>query len=148
MYCVPEHHIRNRTSRLTQRNITTQPTKLYWRLSRVPCLALPLLREMKRILMSILTALQVPLMQPLRPNNLKNDSVIPFDLNHDDPFTNVPSQDDATSTLDSQAELICRHYRLGHLSFANIHLMAAKGEIPKRLATCQVPLCQSCLYYG
>jgi hypothetical protein len=72
--------------------------------------------------------------------------VIPFDLNHDDPSTNVPSQDNATSTLDSQAELLCWHYRLGHLPFANIRLMAARGEIPKRLATCRVPQCQSCLY--
>jgi hypothetical protein len=73
-------------------------------------------------------------------------SVIPFDLDHDDPSTNVPSQDDATSTLNSQAELLRWHYRLGHLPFANIRLMAAKGEIPKRLGTCRVPRCQSCLY--
>jgi hypothetical protein len=59
-------------------------------------------------------------------------SVIPFDLNHDDPSTNVPSQDDATSTLDSQAELLRWHYRLGHLPFTNIRLMAAR-----------VPRCQS-----
>jgi hypothetical protein len=72
--------------------------------------------------------------------------VIPFDLNHDDPSTNVPSQDNATSTLGSQAELLRWHYRLGHLPFANIRLMAARGEIPKRLAACRVPQYQSCLY--
>jgi hypothetical protein len=72
--------------------------------------------------------------------------VIPFDLDHNDPPTNLVSQDDATSTLDSQAELLRWHYRLGHLPFANIRIMAAKGEIPKRLATCRVPRCQSCLY--
>jgi hypothetical protein len=73
-------------------------------------------------------------------------TVIPFDLYHDNPSTNVPSQDDATSTLDSQAELLRWHYRLGHLPFANISLMAAKGEIPKRLATCRVQWCQWYLY--
>jgi hypothetical protein len=73
-------------------------------------------------------------------------SVIQFDLNYDDPSTNVPSQDDATSTLYSQAELLRWHYCLGHLSFVNICLMAARGEIPKRLAACRVPRCQLCLY--
>jgi hypothetical protein len=59
----------------------------------------------------------------------KRPSVIPFDLDHDDPSMNVPSQDnDATSTLDSQAKLLRLHYHLGHLPFANICLMAAKGE--------------------
>jgi hypothetical protein len=72
-------------------------------------------------------------------------TVIPFDLDHDNPQTNLASQDDAASTLDSQAELLRWHYRFGHFPFANICLMAAKGEIPKRLATCRVPRCQSCL---
>jgi hypothetical protein len=73
-------------------------------------------------------------------------AVIPFDLDHEDPKTNIASHDDATSTLDSQAELLRWHYRLGHLPFANICLMATKGEIPRRVATCRVPRCQSCLY--
>ena len=73
-------------------------------------------------------------------------AVIPFDLDHDRPPTNLPSQDDATSALSSQAELLRWHYRLGHLPFPNIRLMAAKGEIPKRLSTCRIPRCQSCLY--
>jgi hypothetical protein len=73
-------------------------------------------------------------------------TVIPFDLDHHDPATNLPSQDDATSLLDDQAELMRWHCRLGHLPFGNIRLMAAKGEIPKRLASCRIPKCQSCLY--
>jgi hypothetical protein len=76
----------------------------------------------------------------------KRPTTIPFDLDHDDPATNLPSQDDATSALDDQAELMRWHCRLGHLPFANIQLMAKKGEIPKRLASCRVPKCQSCLY--
>jgi hypothetical protein len=71
---------------------------------------------------------------------------VPFDLDHDDPATNLPSQDDAVSTLDAQSELMRWHYRLGHLPFSNIQLMAARGEIPKRLSSCKVPKCQSCLY--
>jgi hypothetical protein len=73
-------------------------------------------------------------------------TLIPFDLDHDDPATNLVSQDDAVSTLDDQSELMRWHYRLGHLPFANIQLMAAQGEIPKRLASCKIPKCQSCLY--
>jgi hypothetical protein len=78
---------------------------------------------------------------------LEQPAVIPFDLDHEDPATDLTSQDDATSTLDSsQAKLLRWHYRLGHLPFGNICLMAAKGEIPKRLATCRFPRCHSCLY--
>jgi hypothetical protein len=72
--------------------------------------------------------------------------VIPFDLDHDDPSTNLALQDDTISALDDQTELLRWHYRLAHLPFANIRLMAARGEIPKRLAACRVPKCQSCLY--
>jgi hypothetical protein len=78
--------------------------------------------------------------------NDERPAVIPFDLAHDDLPTNLAPQDDATSTLASQAELLRWYCRLGHMPFANIRLMAAKGEIPKRLATCQIPWCQSCLY--
>jgi hypothetical protein len=72
--------------------------------------------------------------------------VIPFDLDHDDPSTNVVSQDDATSALDNQSELLRWHYRLGRLPFTNLRFMAARGEITKRLASCKIPQCQSCLY--
>ena len=72
--------------------------------------------------------------------------LVPFDLDHDDPATNLPSTDDAVSSLDAPSELLRWHYRLGHLPFANIRLMAAKGEIPKRMTTCKIPKCQSCLY--
>jgi hypothetical protein len=73
-------------------------------------------------------------------------TVIPFGLDHDDPHADLVSQDDATSTPDSQAELLRCHHRLGNLPSANICLMPAKGEIAKHLATCGVPQCQSCLY--
>jgi hypothetical protein len=80
------------------------------------------------------------------PRSSTRPDVIPFDLNHNDSVTNLPSQDDATSDLDDPSELLRWHYRLGRIPFANIRLMAARGEIPKRLATCRVPKCQSCLW--
>jgi hypothetical protein len=78
--------------------------------------------------------------EPDRPN------VIPFDLDNDQEDTNLTNQDDATSSLDASAELMRWHIRLGHLPFANIRLMAARKEIPSRLANCRIPKCQSCLY--
>ena len=78
--------------------------------------------------------------EPDRPN------VIPLDLDNDQEDTNLINQDDATSSLDASAELMRWHLRLGHLPFANIRLMAARKEIPSRLANRQIPKCQSCLY--
>jgi hypothetical protein len=72
--------------------------------------------------------------------------LIPFDLDHDNLATNLASPDDTVSSLDARSDLLRWHYRLGCLPFANIRLMVAKGEIPKRLATCKIPKCQSCLY--
>jgi hypothetical protein len=77
---------------------------------------------------------------PDRPN------VIPFDLDNDQEDTNMTNQDDATSSLDASAELMGWHLRLGHLPFHNIRLMAARKEIPSRLANCRIQKCQSCLY--
>jgi hypothetical protein len=42
------------------------------------------------------------------------------------PATNLASQDNTISALDDQTELLWWHCRLGHLSFANLRLMAAK----------------------
>jgi hypothetical protein len=78
--------------------------------------------------------------EPDRPN------VIPCDLDNDQEDTNLTNQDDVTSSLDASAELMRWHFRLGHLPFANIRLMASRKEIPSRLANCRIPKCQSCLY--
>jgi hypothetical protein len=58
----------------------------------------------------------------------------------------LSNNDDATSSLDATDELMRWHLQLGHLPFANIRLMAARKEIPSRLANCRIPKCQSCLY--
>ena len=105
-----------------------------------------------------------PTVANVRPSNVLQNSVnppgtsseesevpdrpdlIPFDLDNDQEDTNLPNQDDVTSSLDASAELMRWHLRLGHLPFANIRLMAARKEIPPRLANCRIPKCQSCLY--
>jgi hypothetical protein len=43
-------------------------------------------------------------------------------------------------------ELLHIHERYAHLSFKCLQAFAKVGIIPKRLATCDIPLCPSCLY--
>ena len=47
---------------------------------------------------------------------------------------------------DDQSELMRWHHRLGHLSFANLKILAEAGEIPKKLAKVKPPVCAGCLY--
>jgi hypothetical protein len=83
------------------------------------------------------------------PNGTSQDdrpAVIPFDLDNEVPATNLDNDNGATSNLDATSELMRWHLRLGHIPFANLKLMAARKEIPARLANCRVPMCQSCSY--
>jgi hypothetical protein len=48
-------------------------------------------------------------------------------------------QDDELMASDDQTELMMWHYRLGHLSFPKLRLLALIGEIPKRLANASPP---------
>ncbi len=50
------------------------------------------------------------------------------------------------AAADDQAELMRWHYRLGHLSFPKLKLLAKKGEIPRRLAKIPPPKCAGCLF--
>ena len=47
---------------------------------------------------------------------------------------------------DDAAELMRWHYRLGHLSFAKLKMLAKNGEIPRRLARVSPPKCTGCLF--
>jgi hypothetical protein len=50
------------------------------------------------------------------------------------------------AAVDDQAELMCWHYRLGHLSFSKLKLLALNGEIPQHLAKAKPPACARCLF--
>jgi len=50
------------------------------------------------------------------------------------------------TTSDDQAELMCWHYRLGHLPFLRLKQLAINGEIPKKLAKVTLPKCAGCLF--
>ena len=53
----------------------------------------------------------------------------------------IPSADDNIAS-----QLLKIHYRFGHISFAKLRIMANKGIIPKKFATCDIPVCQACAY--
>jgi GAG-pre-integrase domain len=44
------------------------------------------------------------------------------------------------------AELLGWHHRLSHISMNRLQRMTTQGFLPKRLATCRLPICQSCTY--
>ena len=57
--------------------------------------------------------------------------------------------DEAVGALESSdrvAELLRYHYRLGHLSFSKLRLLAKLGEIPRALADVVPPKCAGCLF--
>ncbi len=61
----------------------------------------------------------------------------------------LPLEEDEESYLtatNDQAKLMRWHYRLGHLSFPKLKLLAKNGEIPHRLAKIPPPKCTGCLF--
>jgi GAG-pre-integrase domain len=85
------------------------------------------------------------------PSNVTPDQVIAHDefdhttIDFDlgiDPDQDTPS----TPRLTASDELIHWHRRYSHLSMKKIQHMASKGLLPRRIATCTIPLCQSCLF--
>ena len=45
-----------------------------------------------------------------------------------------------------EAEFLHWHVQLNHISPASLQRMAKVGILPKRLATCEVPMCKACMY--
>jgi hypothetical protein len=50
------------------------------------------------------------------------------------------------AAADNQAKLMRWHYRLGHLLFAKLKMLAKSGEIPHCLAKAPAPKCMGCLF--
>jgi len=61
------------------------------------------------------------------------------------PPTIIEDEED-TVPQDASAELLRWHHRLGHISFKKLQLMSKTHILPKKLSTCKVPLCTSCLF--
>ena len=59
----------------------------------------------------------------------------------------VEEEDEQVITATSdKAELMRWHYRLGHLSFKKLKILAEKNIIPKRLSKIRSPKCAGCIY--
>jgi GAG-pre-integrase domain len=58
------------------------------------------------------------------------------------PLKDQQMESQTTSTQDLWTHW---HQRLGHLSKVRMKTMAIEGRIPKQLATCEIPLCPSCI---
>ena len=44
------------------------------------------------------------------------------------------------------SQLFKLHQRFKHVSYAKLQIMARKGIIPRKYASCEIPICQACAY--
>ena len=58
----------------------------------------------------------------------------------------IDDEDEPLAADTPQAELLRWHYRLGHLPFARLRILALLGTIPRRLLTVKSPKCAGCMY--
>ena len=82
------------------------------------------------------------LQEPFAPDDI-NVTKVPTQVVPDD----VPLNDEEELELErDEHELLRLHYKLGHLPFAQLQLMATEGDLPRRLAHCRIPKCSACLF--
>ena len=55
-------------------------------------------------------------------------------------------QDEENWLPSSESLILHRHHKLGHLSFYKLRIMASKVDIPRKLSSCRVPICSTCLF--
>ena len=53
---------------------------------------------------------------------------------------------DSDKVSDTSNDLLKSHQRFGHLSFVKLQIIAKKGIIPKQYVTCDIMVCQVCVY--
>jgi hypothetical protein len=58
----------------------------------------------------------------------------------------IEDKDEPLSAESPQAELLCWHYRLGHLPFTCLRILSMIRTIPKCLLTVKAPKCAGCMY--
>ena len=67
-----------------------------------------------------------------------------FDLNG--PSDSKANDESYEENPNASTEFLKWHQRLGHISPNKMRVMAKIGILPKRLASCEIPMCTSCLY--
>jgi GAG-pre-integrase domain len=55
-------------------------------------------------------------------------------------------EDEFEGRMQPTAEIMLWHYRLGHIPFSRLQIMAKSGLLPRRLSDCRLPKCASCIY--
>jgi GAG-pre-integrase domain len=83
------------------------------------------------------------------PSEISNKQVAnhdEFDHHTIDFDVDDPDQTKSLSKSSATDDLMAWHRRFGHLSMKKIQYMASKGLLPRRIATCPIPMCQSCLF--
>jgi hypothetical protein len=58
----------------------------------------------------------------------------------------IEEEEEHIAATTDRGELLRWHYRLGHLSFSKLKLMAVLNIIPRRLALVKAPKCACCIY--
>ena len=79
------------------------------------------------------------------------DKQLPMTVEFDEPQTqqqlpSVIEDEEDTQPVNTAAEFLKYHHKFGHCSPRRIQQMARDGILPRRLATCDVPVCTACLY--
>ena len=59
---------------------------------------------------------------------------------------NIITDEEDRLTETPTAELLRRHYDMGHISFAKLQQMAKQRVLPHNLSTCAIPVCSACQY--
>ena len=65
------------------------------------------------------------------------------DLEH---VPNIITDEEDHITKTPTAELLHRHYDMGHISFAKLQQMAKQHVLPHHLSNCAIPVCSACQY--
>ena len=75
--------------------------------------------------------------------------VSPFDLdrlNDRDPGPAIIEEEEDTQKVNHAAQFLKYHHKFNHCSPKKIQEMAKQGQLPKYLATCDVPICSACQF--
>ena len=81
--------------------------------------------------------------------SLDRQKVIDFNLDGPPDRQDIPAvipDEEDCAPQDVSVEFIRWHQRLGHILSKKIKIMAEYGILPKRLATCRVPICTTCMF--